>query len=139
MYLFLFIYFILFIFKYLFIYLFIQTYNKINELYENDQLNDALNIIEIQFNKNSNFDAKGYYLYAKILQRFQLCSKSKEMFNKAITLSNYKDKIILIDYLELIIFYFGDINEIKNILNYSLKLNNHNYKDYRLYDVCYML
>src|SRR5690606_23633938 len=101
---------------YLNIYLFIQTYNKINELYENWKFNDALNIIETQFNKNSNFDAKDYYLYAKILWKNYLYNKSKKMFNKAIILSNYKDKNILNDYLELMIQHFGDINEINNIL-----------------------
>src|SRR5690606_16060390 len=46
---------------------------------------------------------------------------------------------ILNNYLQLIFEYFDDINEINNILSYSLKLNNHNYKDYKIYGICYMI
>src|SRR5690606_37441540 len=69
----------------------------------------------------------------------ELYNKLKEMFNKAIILSNYKDKNILNDYLELIYQHYDDINEINNILNYSLKLNNHSCYDYRQYGICNMI
>src|SRR5690606_24196412 len=105
----------------------------------NSQFNDALLIIEKQFNNNSNFDANDYHWYGLILKQCKLYNKSKEMYNKAIILSNYKDRIILSNYLQLIYEHFGDINEINKILNYSLKLNNHNYIDYLKYSMCYMI
>src|SRR5690606_33105120 len=49
-----------------------------------------------------------------------------------------KDKSILNNYLRLL-YYFGNINEINNILNYSLKLNNHDFIDYQTYGICYMI
>src|SRR5690606_38284207 len=79
------------------------------------------------------------HLYGKILLKNMLYDESKEMLNKAIILSNYTDKDILNDYLELIHERFDDINEINNVLNYSLNLNNHNYKDYLQYGICYMI
>src|SRR5690606_25325004 len=65
--------------------------------------------------------------------------KRKEELNNLIIQSNYKDKNILNKYLEIIYENFGDINEINNILNYSLKLNYHNDYDYYRYGICYMI
>src|SRR5690606_37500987 len=69
----------------------------------------------------------------------ELYNETKGILNNAIILSNYKDKAVLYDYLELIYKRFGDINEINNTLNYCLKLLNHEYYDNLKYGIYYMV